>query len=47
MSDFRELDEKAHEALEAARLLPHGPRRSEAMKGAGQLRVAADKKRPS
>ncbi|WP_168202878.1 MULTISPECIES: hypothetical protein [unclassified Tardiphaga] len=45
MSEYWELDAKAHDALEAARQLPHGPARSKAMKEAGQLRVAADKKR--
>lgn len=45
MSNRRDLDAKASDALEAARELPHGPARSMAMKEAGQLRVAADKER--
>lgn len=32
VSDFWELDAKAHDALEAARLLPHGPAQSKAIK---------------
>jgi hypothetical protein len=35
-------DAKASEALEQAKKLPPGPKRSEAIKKAGQLRVAAD-----
>lgn len=46
MSARRELDAKATEALEAARQLPHGPARSQAMKDAGRLRVAANEKPP-
>jgi len=44
MSERRELDSKASDALEAARSLPHGPARAQAMKEAGLLRVAADRK---
>jgi hypothetical protein len=39
------LDQQAQDALETARQLPHGALRSEAMKKAGKLRVAADQKR--
>jgi hypothetical protein len=35
-------DAKAIEALEAARLMPPGPAKSEALKKAGMLRNAAD-----
>ena len=35
-------DVKATEALEAARLMPPGPEKSEALKKAGMLRNAAD-----
>jgi hypothetical protein len=35
-------DAKATEALEAARLMPPGPEKSEALKKAGMLRNAAD-----
>jgi hypothetical protein len=45
MSAQTDLDAKARDALEAARQLPHGPARSQAMKEAGRLRVAADSKR--
>jgi hypothetical protein len=38
----RELDAEAEEALEAARAMPAGPTKSEAMKKAGLLRQAAD-----
>jgi hypothetical protein len=34
----------AQEALDAARQLPHGAERTEALRKAGQLRVAADMK---
>jgi hypothetical protein len=44
-SDPDELDAQAREALDAARRLPHGPERSEAMKKAGQLRLVADARR--
>jgi hypothetical protein len=37
-------DAKASEALEQAQKLPPGTKRSEAIKKAGQLRVAADMK---
>jgi hypothetical protein len=40
--DDRDLDAEAEEALEAARLLPNGPLRSEALKRAGILRREAD-----
>ena len=38
----RDLDAEAEEALEAARAMPAGPAKSEAMKKAGLLRRAAD-----
>ena len=38
-------DAKASEALEQAKKLPAGSKRSEAIKKAGQLRVAADMKK--
>jgi hypothetical protein len=38
----RELDAEAEEALEAARAMPAGPTKAEAMKKAGLLRKAAD-----
>ena len=41
-TDLHDWDARAEAALEAARKLPHGPERSEALKQAGQLRVAAD-----
>jgi hypothetical protein len=41
-TDLHDWDARAEEALEAARKLPYGPERSEALKQAGQLRVAAD-----
>jgi hypothetical protein len=37
-------DDRASEALEQAKKLPPGSKRSEAIKKAGQLRVAADMK---
>jgi hypothetical protein len=37
-------DTKASEALEQAKKLPPGSKRSEAIKKAGQLRIAADMK---
>jgi hypothetical protein len=40
--DMHDWDARASEALDSARLLPHGPARSEAMKKAGLLRNAAD-----
>jgi hypothetical protein len=40
--DHHEWDARAREALDEARRLPHGPARTEAMKKAGQLRLAAD-----
>lgn len=40
--DRHDWDARAEEALVEARKLPHGPERSEALKKAGQLRVAAD-----
>jgi hypothetical protein len=45
MSDYREIDARAEEALEAARKLPQSAARSKAMKDAGELRVAAEKLR--
>jgi hypothetical protein len=44
LSDFNRstLDFKADAALEAARQLPHGPERTQALKTAGMLRNAAD-----
>jgi hypothetical protein len=38
----RDLDSEAEEALEAARAMPAGAAKSEAMKKAGLLRKAAD-----
>lgn len=38
----RDLEAEAEEALEAARAMPAGPAKSEAMKKAGLLRRAAD-----
>lgn len=43
MSEYRQLDAKARDALELARLLPHGAERTKAMKEASKLRIAADK----
>jgi hypothetical protein len=43
MSDYHELVARAYDALEAARKLPHGPQRSEAMKKASVMRLAAEK----
>ena len=37
----RDLDAEAAEALEAARSMPHGPEKTEALKKAGLLRRAA------
>jgi hypothetical protein len=37
-----DLDAEALTALDEARVLPHGPERTEAMKKAGMLRNAAD-----
>jgi hypothetical protein len=39
---YRDLDAKAEEGLEAARSMPHGPEKTEALKKAGLLRRAAD-----
>jgi hypothetical protein len=39
-----DLDARAEIALEKARKLPRGPERSEALKKASALRVAADRK---
>jgi len=44
-TDVSDLDAQADEALEAARKLPHGPARSEAMRKARQLRLVADARR--
>lgn len=38
----RDLDAEAQEALEAARSMPYGPEKVEALKKAGLLRKAAD-----
>jgi hypothetical protein len=38
----RDLDSDADEALEAARSMPRGPEKAEALKKAGLLRKAAD-----
>jgi hypothetical protein len=38
----QDLDADADEALEAARAMPPGPEKTEALKKAGLLRVAAD-----
>jgi hypothetical protein len=38
----RDLDAEAEEALEAARTMPYGPERIEALKKAGLLRKATD-----
>jgi hypothetical protein len=43
-ADSHEWDARAQEALDEARKMPHGPARTEAMKKAGRLRVAADKR---
>jgi hypothetical protein len=40
--DDRDLDAEAEDALEAARAMPAGAAKSEAMKRAGVLRKAAD-----
>jgi hypothetical protein len=40
-----DLDARADEALEAARKLPHGAARTEAMRKARQLRLVADARR--
>lgn len=40
-SEERDLETLADEALEDARLLPHGPSRAEGMRKAGLLRNAA------
>jgi hypothetical protein len=42
ITDRHDWDARATEALDAARKLPNGPKRAEAMKKAGQLRIAAD-----
>jgi hypothetical protein len=41
-TDLHDWDARGEAALEAAGKLPYGPERSEALKQAGQLRVAAD-----
>jgi hypothetical protein len=41
-SDRRDLDVRAADALELARLMVPGPERNEALKFASQLRCAAD-----
>jgi hypothetical protein len=40
--DSEDLDASALEALDAARAMPHGPARTEALKKAGLLRARAD-----
>jgi hypothetical protein len=42
MADTIDRDECAKEALEDARGLPKGPERSEALRNASKLRIAAD-----
>jgi hypothetical protein len=44
-TDFHDWDALANEALMAARKMPKGPERIEALKQAGRLRMAADRKR--
>jgi hypothetical protein len=44
-TDFDDWDALASEALMAARKMPKGPERIEALKQAGRLRMAADRKR--
>lgn len=44
MGDDDDLETQALVALEEARKLPHGPERTEAMKIAGKLRNAADRR---
>ena len=43
-TDFDDWDALASEALMAARNIPKGPERIEALKQAGRLRMAADRK---
>jgi hypothetical protein len=43
-ADLHDWNARATEALEAARSLPRGPERSDALKKAGLLRSAADAK---
>jgi hypothetical protein len=43
MSNYQNLVAEAYEALEIAMMLPHGPLRSEAMKKAGAMRLAAER----
>jgi hypothetical protein len=43
-TDFHDWDMLAKEALKAARQMPRGPERIEALKQAGRLRMAADRK---
>jgi hypothetical protein len=43
--DFHDWDALATQSLEAARQLPKGPERIEALKQAGRLRMATDRKR--
>jgi len=42
--DSEDPDASALEALEAARAMPHGPARTEALKKAGLLRNQADRR---
>ena len=44
-TNLLDLDAQADEALEAARKLPHGAARTEAMRKAQQLRLVADARR--
>jgi hypothetical protein len=41
-AENRDWDALAQEALDEARKMPHGAARTEALKKAGQLRLAAD-----
>jgi hypothetical protein len=41
----QDLDADAEETLEAARAMPCGPEKTEALKKAGLLRIAADARR--
>jgi hypothetical protein len=43
-TDFHDLDALARDALNAARQMPKGSRRIEALKQASRLRMAADRR---
>jgi hypothetical protein len=43
-AENHDWDARAQEALDEARKLPHGAERTEALRKAGQLRLAADMK---